>query len=1403
MEKTEGRKQGSSPGSSSRRTYSLFSSIINLSSAPTVKTTDGSSSQQSPHTIPITRTNHQKLSSDAPKKKKSNQSSSPSQSISSPRTGVNGPMGPAPRTLSILTALNELAISDRAGVIDSNPQEQDETKKCVSGKGGKGEESHPVCPASSHIYRRLPPPNHPSLGGRPLLKRDDLPSSPVTLGFSSMPRKLKPDRGVHMNVSPGSASRAKSRERTPDWIWRIFQLAKHGRLEELQKSLKGLDPLDPTLIRHLVDEKGNTLLHCAARRGHIQTLQWLVSILGPHTEPVLNEKNRAGRNVILTALKGGQLKCFQWLVLQSISGDKALVPKEGERSLLHFAANYGNDPAVRWLVEQLKKRNVPTDLKDSGGMTPLHMAAKSGSVSVCHTLIVIAGADPFCQTELGWRPSDLARRHRHMKCANYLMMAEAASSLGSELSSLLSLYKNLQEEHESLRFHFREVLRVGKSLVKERVDLIKNFPSAGSKSSPEAELLLGGTSTNGARLSGLEHKLVIGEQAWKRIEQNQVDKFPPTVASLPSAVSGITNSGGTETPPLDADFTVENINSPNLFQKRLAGLQSRQDKNFASEALLSASSSDAESTASAASSNNDDQPHNRHHQDYHSETRKHGSSSGQSFNLSDSSRATTTAPWLLPPDDTLLSALSPIVSQVDGTVRTPSSSTEFIPSLDLIQKGPSTTAILYNPTGTFGKPAVAKSQGSEMIPPSTTTPHEDKGIREKVVEKVEPPSATVLEVIEPPNKKREDEAGQLLVSSFPSWSGSNRSGCDDALPSTAGGVISGEAQAWGGGGGGRRRGRQGLVVTESLQGPPPPRPPMESPTKRLVGEGPVVGHETMKQSLSSSIEHEKKQSWRNRRRVKSRREDDKSLSSPLPCSSSVVTTKHFLESVYFTPDLIRGTRHKSSHHIKSEELAWSSSPNRPSSSFHNVEDIYGQITAITGDPRSNMRQPHFGPKDASMTSASSPTKGKSWHRSESLVKSSCTTPTKSPSHSLRNSPRVFLQSNPFLLEKLCPEKNHLPESNYSQTKEENMTSSFMCGPLSKSSASTSSIHLEIPNSLPPQLPSKSEEIYGQFSSGNDKIENDMCGETDAISPSAEHGSESVSSLNTPVIKRSLSSVSRVSATLEFPFHKNPWVSTEQLTFTTPESSLGGRISPTPSESSRTESALVPPSHTSQISELSKTESATEHILSHYNLDHCMSNEEQEGESTDMTPSHPEFKQNGFPSFPANDTNDSDYNTREGDDYNEVKVESKSSEVGSKTHEESSLVPTAKVVDNIEGSERDKIVTEAQQQRKGKNPSASADSQIVTAPCITRSGGSTGIHKATIQRVSKSSRGPPKPWYEIEGSDEEGTHLLRVARTSRSSCLSTSSFSETENECTDDDDHTCNLNCSQNNCPNCV
>ena len=54
---------------------------------------------------------------------------------------------------------------------------------------------------------------------------------------------------------------------------------------------------------------------------------------------------------------------------------------------------------MKWLSAELGKRSILIDIRDTGGLTPLHMAAKAGQISVSHELIR-AGADPLAQVSL-------------------------------------------------------------------------------------------------------------------------------------------------------------------------------------------------------------------------------------------------------------------------------------------------------------------------------------------------------------------------------------------------------------------------------------------------------------------------------------------------------------------------------------------------------------------------------------------------------------------------------------------------------------------------------------------------------------------------------------------------------------------------------------------------------------------------------------------------------------------------------------------------------------------------------------------------------------------------------------------------------------------------------------------
>ena len=166
------------------------------------------------------------------------------------KSSPKSPIGPAPKTLSILTALNELAINDRSGAQRAIPPRI----------------PPPIQYRSPLSLPTSVNPNHSPSTGKNVGALDDdsngpIYSSPTSVrnsrisssgscnnnnnngNIASTPRRPKAldKNNTRLGRSIGSISslvnRSKSKERTPDWIWKIFQLAKHGKLEELVSEL--------------------------------------------------------------------------------------------------------------------------------------------------------------------------------------------------------------------------------------------------------------------------------------------------------------------------------------------------------------------------------------------------------------------------------------------------------------------------------------------------------------------------------------------------------------------------------------------------------------------------------------------------------------------------------------------------------------------------------------------------------------------------------------------------------------------------------------------------------------------------------------------------------------------------------------------------------------------------------------------------------------------------------------------------------------------------------------------------------------------------------------------------------------------------------------------------------------
>lgn len=126
------------------------------------------------------------------------------------------PIGPAPRTFSILTALNELAISDQGTHKVKSPVLH-HPPSASSISSGNSTSTNSSTATFQHSF------HEEAVKHGEKIVRDCWAKGNSISGQKSRESESRVSRN----------ERSKSKERTPEWIWKLFQLAKHGRLLEL------------------------------------------------------------------------------------------------------------------------------------------------------------------------------------------------------------------------------------------------------------------------------------------------------------------------------------------------------------------------------------------------------------------------------------------------------------------------------------------------------------------------------------------------------------------------------------------------------------------------------------------------------------------------------------------------------------------------------------------------------------------------------------------------------------------------------------------------------------------------------------------------------------------------------------------------------------------------------------------------------------------------------------------------------------------------------------------------------------------------------------------------------------------------------------------------------------------
>ncbi|XP_043411106.1 ankyrin repeat and death domain-containing protein 1A isoform X1 [Prionailurus bengalensis] len=139
---------------------------------------------------------------------------------------------------------------------------------------------------------------------------------------------------------------------------------------------------------HCKNKDGLTLLHCAAQKGHVPVLAFIMEDL---EDVPLDQADKLGRTAFHRAAEHGQLDALDFLVGSGC--EHSVKDKEGNTAL-HLAASRGHLTVLQRLVDirlDLEEQNVE-------GLTALH-AAVEGSHPDCVQLLLEAGSSVNALTQ--------------------------------------------------------------------------------------------------------------------------------------------------------------------------------------------------------------------------------------------------------------------------------------------------------------------------------------------------------------------------------------------------------------------------------------------------------------------------------------------------------------------------------------------------------------------------------------------------------------------------------------------------------------------------------------------------------------------------------------------------------------------------------------------------------------------------------------------------------------------------------------------------------------------------------------------------------------------------------------------------------------------------------------------
>ncbi|XP_069763709.1 ankyrin repeat domain-containing protein 16 isoform X2 [Narcine bancroftii] len=266
-----------------------------------------------------------------------------------------------------------------------------------------------------------------------------------------------------------------------DKVKHLIRLVQEGNLGLLKEEVCKCESIRNAMVKGHFGNSGDTALHYAARRGHLEIMKYLVEELGSDVELVNSDYKRA----LHEAASMGHRECLKYLIARDARIDplkkadwtplmmastrknleviKDLVESGANLTLknkdgwncFHIACREGHREIIQYL---LKVRPDIWDVESKVKRSPLHTAAMHGSTEAVEVLLERCGYAPDAKDSCGVTPFMDAVQNGHIKIARLLLQSHRANFLSTDALGAQSLHRAaVTAQDEAIHFLVKEL----------------------------------------------------------------------------------------------------------------------------------------------------------------------------------------------------------------------------------------------------------------------------------------------------------------------------------------------------------------------------------------------------------------------------------------------------------------------------------------------------------------------------------------------------------------------------------------------------------------------------------------------------------------------------------------------------------------------------------------------------------------------------------------------------------------------------------------------------------------------------------------------------------------------------------------------------------------------------------